>query len=391
MHVDYTEEQLALREQVRSYFAKLMTPELREKTRGMEGGATFKQVVRQMGVDGWLGVGWPREYGGQGKTAIEQQIFFEEARFSGAPIPFVTLNTVGPALMSHGSEEQKQKYLPGILAGEVHFAIGYSEPDAGTDLASLKTSAVRDGDHYVVNGTKIWTSGAGDADYVWLAVRTDPDAPKHKGITILIVDTSDPGFSYSPIEVLNGGCTYMSYYENVRVAVENVVGLENGGWTLITTQLNHERIALGAFSSYGQRMVERTIDWARSTEGPDGRPLAEEPWVQANLAEAFALVEAMKLMNWRMASDLEAGRLDPAGASAVKVYGTECLIDVHRLLIEVVGPAALLQKGSPGAELAGELEQEYRACTINTFGGGVNEVQREIVAMLGLGLPRAAR
>ncbi len=391
MHVDYTEEQLALREQVRSYFAKLMTPELREKTRGMEGGATFKQVVRQMGVDGWLGVGWPREYGGQGKTAIEQQIFFEEARFSGAPIPFVTLNTVGPAVMSHGSEEQKQKYLPGILAGEVHFAIGYSEPDAGTDLASLKTSAVRDGDHYVVNGTKIWTSGAGDADYVWLAVRTDPDAPKHKGITILIVDTSDPGFSYSPIEVLNGGCTYMSYYENVRVAVENVVGLENGGWTLITTQLNHERIALGAFSSYGQRMVERTIDWARSTEGPDGRPLAEEPWVQANLAEAFALVEAMKLMNWRMASDLEAGRLDPAGASAVKVYGTECLIDVHRLLIEVVGPAALLQKGSPGAELAGELEQEYRACTINTFGGGVNEVQREIVAMLGLGLPRAAR
>ncbi len=391
MHVDYTEEQLALREQVRSYFAKLMTPELREKTRGMEGGATFKQVVRQMGVDGWLGVGWPREYGGQGKTAIEQQIFFEEARFSGAPIPFVTLNTVGPALMSHGSEEQKQKYLPGILAGEIHFAIGYSEPDAGTDLASLKTSAVREGDHYVVNGTKIWTSGAGDADYVWLAVRTDPDAPKHKGITILVVDTSDPGFSFSPIQVLNGGCTYMSYYENVRVPVENVVGLENGGWTLITTQLNHERIALGAFSSYGQRMVERTIEWARSTAGPDGRPVAEEPWVQANLAEAFALVEAMKLMNWRMAADLEAGRLDPAGASAVKVYGTECLIDVHRLLIEVVGPGALLQKGSPGAELAGELEQEYRACTINTFGGGVNEVQREIVAMLGLGLPRAAR
>ncbi len=243
----------------------------------------------------------------------------------------------------------------------------------------------------MVNGTKIWTSGAGDADYVWLAVRTDPDAPKHKGITILIVDTSDPGFSFSRIHVLNGGCTYMSYYENVRVPVENVVGLENGGWTLITTQLNHERIALGAFSSYGQRMVERTIEWARGTAGPDGRPVADEPWVQANLAEAFALVEAMKLMNWRMAADLEAGRLDPAGASAVKVYGTECLIDVHRLLIEVVGPAALLQKGSPGAELAGELEQEYRACTINTFGGGVNEVQREIVAMLGLGLPRAAR
>jgi alkylation response protein AidB-like acyl-CoA dehydrogenase len=391
MHVDYTDEQRELRDEVRRYFAGLMTPEVRARTRAMEGGATYRQVVRQMGRDGWLGVGWPVEYGGQGKTAIEQQIFFEEARAAGAPLPFVTLNTVGPALMAHGSDEQKRRYLPGILAGEVHFAIGYSEPDAGTDLASLKTAAVREADHYVVNGTKIWTSGAEDADYVWLAVRTDPAAPKHKGITILIVDTSDPGFSCSPIEVLNGGRTYLSYYRDVHVPVQNVVGSENGGWTLITTQLNHERIALAAFSSYGQRLVERTIRWARETGGADDRPLAEEPWVQTNLAEAFALVEAMKVMNWRMAWDLEAGRLEPASASAAKVYCTECLIDVYRLLIEVVGPSALLRGGSAGEQLAGELEQEYRACTINTFGGGVNEVQREIVATLGLRLPRAAR
>jgi alkylation response protein AidB-like acyl-CoA dehydrogenase len=391
MHLEYTREQEALRAELRTYFAKLMTPEVRAKTRNLEGGNAYKEVIRRMGQDGWLGIGWPREYGGQGKTPIEQQIFVEEARRAGAPLPFVTLSTVGPALMEHGSDEHKAKYLPGILAGDIHFAIGYSEPEAGTDLASLKTAAVRDGDHYVVNGTKIWTSGAGDADYVWLACRTDPDAPKHKGITILIVPTDSPGFSCSPIGVISGGETFMSYYENVRVPVENVVGRENGGWTLITTQLNHERIGLSAFSSYGVYLLERTIDWARSTPGPDGQPIASQEWVQANLAEAWALGEAMRLMNARMGWELEEGRLSPADASAVKVYGTECLIEIYRLLVEVVGPMATLQGDTAAEELAAQLEVEYRGCTINTFGGGVNEIQREIVAMLGLGLPRAAR
>ena len=391
MYVDLTPDQRALRDELRAYFDELMTPELREKTRGMEGGSAYKQVIRQLGEDGWLGIGWPREYGGQGKTSIEQMIFFEEARRAGAPIPFVTLNTVGPALMDHGSQEHKDKYLPGILQGETHFAIGYSEADAGTDLAALKTEAVQDGDEWVINGTKIWTSSAGDADYIWLAARTDPEAKKHRGITIFIVPTTAEGFSCSPIDVLNGGHTYMSYYENVRVPAENIVGQLNGGWALITAQLNHERIGLASFSSFGIENVRRTAEWARKTEGPDGRPLAEQPWVQANLAEAFALVEAMKVMNWRMAWDLEEGRLDPAGASGVKVYGTECLIDVYRLLMEVVGPAAALQGNTEGERLAGDLETEYRGCTINTFGGGVNEVQRELVAMFGLGLPRAAR
>jgi alkylation response protein AidB-like acyl-CoA dehydrogenase len=391
MHLEYTPEQETLRAELRSYFAKLMTPAVRAKTRGLEGGDAYKQVIRQMGKDGWLGIGWPEEYGGQGKTATEQQIFVEEARRAGAPIPFVTLNTVGPALMQHGSKEHKAQYLPGIVTGEIHFAIGYSEPEAGTDLASLKTEAVLDGDHYVVNGTKSFTSGAADADYVWLACRTDPDVPKHKGITILIVPTSSPGFTSSPIGVISGGETFMTYYENVRVPVENVVGRENGGWTLITTQLNHERIGLSAFSSFGVYLLERAVEWARETIGPNDEPIASQEWVQANLAEAWALGEALRLMNARMGWELEAGRLAPADASVVKVYGTECLIEIYRLLIEVVGPAATLQ-GDPTAEdLAARLEVEYRACTINTFGGGVNEIQREIVAMLGLGLPRAAR
>lgn len=391
MHVDYTPEQKALRAELRAYFAKLVTPELRSQLHGLETSPLSKQLIRQMGRDGWLGVGWPVEYGGQGRTAIDQLIWFEEARRAGAPIPFVTLNTVGPCLMAAGSEAQKQKFLRAILAGEIHFAIGYSEPNAGTDLASLETSAVRDGDHYVVNGTKMFTSGADAADYVWLAVRTDPTVPKHKGISILIVDTKLSGFSHAPIYTVGGGHTNMTYYENVRVPVDMVVGQENQGWGLITLQLNHERIGLAAFSSYSQRLYDETVEWARKTEAEDGRPVGEKPWVQACIGEAHARLEALKIFNWRMAWELERGVLNPAMASAAKVHSTEAVIEVYRLLLEVVGMPGAMRPGSAGEVLRGELETEWRHCQINTFGGGVNEVQRELIGMFGLGLPRAAR
>ena len=195
MYVDYTDEQKALRAELRAYYEALITPEIRSRLRSMELGSAHREITRKMGEDGWLGVGWPKEWGGQGRTGIEQQIWFEETRRAGAPLPFVTINTVGPALIACGNEAQKDFFLRKILAGEIHFAIGYTEPESGTDLASLSTTAVRDGDHYVVNGTKIFTSGADGADYIWLACRTDPNAPKHRGISILIVDTSSPGFS----------------------------------------------------------------------------------------------------------------------------------------------------------------------------------------------------
>ena len=391
MHIEYTEEQRALRAELREYFARLVTPEIRPQLKGLETGPLHKRIIRQMGADGWLGVGWPKEYGGQGRTAIEQLIWFDEARRAGAPLPFVTLNTVGPCLMAAGSEAQKQKFLRGILAGEIHFAIGYSEPEAGTDLASLKTSAVRDGDHYVVNGTKMFTSGADAADYVFLAVRTDPDAKKHKGISVLIVDTQSEGFSHAPIHTVGDGHTNMTYYENVRVPVDMLVGEENAGWKLMTLQLNHERIGLAAFSGLAHKLLEDTIDWARKTEAEDGRPVADKPWVQSALGEAWARLEAMKVMNWQMAWELERGEVNPARASAAKVYSTETLIEVYQRLLEVLGPVGTIKVDSPGAVIRGEVEREWRHCQINTFGGGVNEIQREIIAMLGLGLPRAPR
>ena len=391
MYIDLTPEQKALRTTLRSYFDLLMTPERRATLKGMEGGSTYRETIRQIGKDGWLGVGWPKEYGGGGRTMVEQMIFLEEQRRSGAPFPFVTVSTVGPALMALGSEAQKAEFLPRILAGECHFSIGYSEPGAGTDLASLTTAAVRDGDDWVINGTKMFTSGANDTDYIWLATRTDPDAPKHKGITIFIVPADSKGFSASLIHTLGGSATAMSYYENVRVPKENIVGGLNGGWKLITTQLNHERIGLAAFGSVCYARTEKVIEWARDTEKPDGGRMLDLPWVRQNLAEVFARIEAMKLLNWRMAADLETGQLNPAEASAVKVYGTEVVLEVYRLLQEVVGPSSLVAAGSPAAAINGEIEYEARLATINTFGGGVNEIQREIVSMAGLHMPRVPR
>ncbi len=391
MYIDYTPQQQDLRDALRSYFAQLMTPARRAGLRGMEGGPVYRETVLQMGKDGWLGVGWPKKYGGQGRTAVEQFIFIDEVRRAGAPLPFVTLSTVGPALMSLGSEEQKAEYLPRILRGEIHFAIGYTEPEAGTDLASLATSAVKEGAEYRINGTKIFTSGANDADYIWLAARTNSEGKKHHGITIFIVDTNDPGFSSSLIHTVGNGATCMSYYQDVRVPEQNIVGGVNGGWRLITTQLNHERIGLAAYGGIAIKHFDDVVEWARETTAPDGRRMAEQPWVQISLGEAFARLEAMKVMNWRMAWELDRGEPDPARSSAVKVYGTETLIEVYRLLLGVVGAASTLRAESPGAVLEGALEVQYRACQINTFGGGVNEIQREIVSMAGLGMPRVPR
>src|SRR5438874_13002350 len=222
MRFEETPEQQTLRKELRAYFAELLTPEVRKGLGGRgESSELFRPLVRRMGEDGWLGIGWPTEYGGQGRPATDQYVFFDEVQRAGAPFPFVTLNTVGPTIMRFGAHEQKQRFLPGILRGEIHFAIGYTEPEAGTDLAALRTRATRDGDEYVVNGSKVFTSGAQDADYVWLAVRTDPDAPKHKGISILLVPTASPGFKVSPIVTVGSVVTTATFYDDVRTPVTN--------------------------------------------------------------------------------------------------------------------------------------------------------------------------
>ena len=391
MHIDYTDEQVALREELRGYFSELITKEVLEEVHELEGaGPLYHQVLRRMGSDGWLGIGWPKQYGGRERSAVEQFIFGDEVQRHGFPIPLLTLSTVGPTLMAHGTSEQKDRYLPAILRGEIHFCIGYTEPQAGTDLASLETRAVRDGDDYVVNGQKVFTSQADYADFIWTAVRTDPDAPKHQGISILIIPRDADGVSLTPIQTLGDNRVFATYLQDVRVPVGNLVGAENAGWRLITSQLNHERVSLFTVG-LTEQLLDDVTDWAARTPAPEGGTVLDRPWVRANLARVFSGVELLRLFNWRQAWNIEAGGLPPSEASAVKVYGSRFYIEANRLLMEVVGPGATLQKGSPRAALAGRIERFYRQTLVLTSGGGANEVQRDIIAMAGLGMPRSRR
>src|SRR3954462_8555432 len=284
MRIAYTPEQEALRDELRAYFTELMTPEVEaEVASGDTGGPACLAAVRKMGADGWLGIGWPKEYGGQGRSDIEQFIFSDEAWRSGAPLPFLTIKTVGKTIMEVGTQAQKDTFLHKILRGELHFSIGYTEPGAGTDLASLRTTAVKDGDEWKINGQKIFTSLASYADYIWLAARTDPDAPKHRGITIFAVPTSDPGFSYSKISTMVNASTFNTFYDDVRVPDSAIIGELNRGWDLIVNQLNYERVGL-APPGMMERNYEQTLEYARATRLPDGRRVIDQEWVQMNLA-----------------------------------------------------------------------------------------------------------
>ncbi|MET8776070.1 acyl-CoA dehydrogenase family protein [Nocardia sp. NPDC050713] len=386
MFIDLTAEQRALRDELRAYFADLVTPEEEAEMAVNRHGDAYRAVVRRMGRDGRLGVGWPKEYGGQGFGPVEQQIFFNEAVRADVPLPLVTLLTVGPTLQSFGTEAQKKKFLPGILSGDIHFAIGYSEPEAGTDLASLRTSAVRDasGD-WIVNGQKIFTTGAHEADYVWLACRTGSVESRHRGITILIVDTKDPGYSWTPIITCDGAHhTNATYFDNVRVPADMLVGEENRGWRLITTQLNHERVSLGP-SGKIEQLYDRVRDWARP------RGLLVEPDVRRSLGRMHAMVRLNELLNWQVAATVDGDQSQViADASATKVFSTESLQEAGRLAEELVG-----RHGDPAepatAELLTWLDRRTKQNLVVTFGGGVNEIMRELVATAGLNLPRVPR
>jgi acyl-CoA dehydrogenase len=389
MHIDYTPEQAALRGELREYLTGLVTPEYEAELSETEGGGPlYTKVVRQLGADGWLGIGWPREYGGQGRSPVEQFIFFDEASRAGILLPTLTINAVGPTLMAYGTPEQKATLLPRILRGECHFAIGYTEASAGTDLASLRTRAVRDGDEWVIDGAKLFTSQASYADYIWLAARTDAEAPKHKGISIFMVDTRLPGYKLTPIETMGDVRTNATYYEDVRVPASALVGELHGGWWLITTQLNHERVALMPVG-WVDRLLEDVRRWATETRLADGRRVIDQAWVQLHLARVHAKLEVLKLMNWQQACSMANGTLNYAEASTVKVFGSEFYVEAYQLLLEVIGQAGYLKKGSPDVVVRGRLERMYRATLILTFGGGTNEVQRDIIAMGALGMPRA--
>ncbi len=389
MHCQFTPAQKALRDEIRGYFARLITPDLKEALRVHAATPVYKQVIRQIGQDGYLAVGWPREYGGRGYGPMEQLIFVQEALRAGAPIPFVTLSTLGPTLMVHGSPAQKERLLPGIASGELHFAIGYTESGAGTDLASLKTRATVEDDGFRVSGSKIYTSHAEGADYIWLAARTDPASKSHRGISILLVDTRAKGFSLTPMETVAGMHTNVTYYDEVHVPRDMLVGELHGGWKLITSQLNYERIGIAARGVYGEQLYRRALHWARETH--QGRRPIDEPAVQQLLAGVYARLETLRLLNLRLAWGLDGAQPDPAYACAAKVQGVETLVTVCRDLLQALGLGGLVRHGSACALIAGDVEALYRRIQINTYGGGSGEVMREMVATRGLNMPRTLR
>jgi alkylation response protein AidB-like acyl-CoA dehydrogenase len=387
MHLAYTAEQEALRTQLRAYFAELMTPEVEAEVAGGDtGGPHCLEAVRKMGRDGWLGIGWPTEYGGQGRSLVEQFIFYDESWRALAPIPALTIKAIAHTIMAFGSEEQKRFFLPRILRGELHFAVGYTEPQSGTDLASLQTKAVRDGDDWVITGQKIYTSLAGYADYIWLAARTDPDAPKHKGISIFAVPTKAAGFSHSIIHTLVDSGTTNTFYDGVRVPASALIGEVNKGWKLITNQLNYERVAI-APPGMVEKVYEDTVRWAAETRLSDGRRVIDQEWVRVNLARVYARLEFLKLVNWKAVT---AASVSPADSSATKVFGTEFFCEAYRLLLEVFGSRGAV-RGTADAPLRGRLERAYQGTLFLTFGGGTNEVQRDLIALFGLGMPRIPR
>lgn len=388
MFVELTDEQRALRDELREYFAALLTPAERATLLVDRDGGVYREVLRRLGRDKWLGVGWPVEYGGRGLGDVEQQIFVNEAARADIPLPSVALQTVGPTLQTYGTDEQKERFLSGILAGELDFAIGYTEPEAGTDLAALRTTAVRDGDHYRVNGQKIFTTGGHSADYIWLACRTGTRESRHRGISILIVDTSDPGYSWTPI-ITSDGAHHVNatYYDDIRVPVSMLVGEENRGWRLITTQLNHERVMLGPAGRLAM-LYDRVRDWAAERKDPDGVRLLDRPDVRRVLARTYAHLRANELLNWQVAA--ASGDRDVADASATKVFGANAAQWIGRQLDEVVA-----RHGDPAdpetERLLRWLDVQCRRNVVLTFGGGVDEIQRELIAQMGLGLPRVPR
>jgi alkylation response protein AidB-like acyl-CoA dehydrogenase len=395
MKIGYTSEQQALKEKVARYMKEIMTADLIEEKKDPQyfegGGPIFREKMLKMGREGWLGLGWPEALGGKAIGPMEQHIFTEEVMAAGFSYPFLTVDTVGPMLAQHGSEFIQETVVKEILKGKVIIAVGYSEPGAGTDLASLKTRADRDGDDWIINGQKVWTSLGHFADYVWLAARTnhDPSIKKHKGITIFLVPTSFEGFACTPIHTL-GMRTNATYYQDIRVPDKYRIGEIDGGWKLITGQLNRERLSI-VNPGMVTGLFEQVCQWCAETRDSSGEPLIKTPWIKENLARTATELETLKLLIWKQAWAMQNGNPEMAASSAAKVYGSEFFVEAYRRMLEVIGQAGTLTRDSKGALLQGKLEHRYRVASVLTFGGGTNEIQRDIIAAAGLWLPRAAR
>lgn len=377
MRFTFTPEQDTFRQDLRGF--------LRDEIGGRASEGTFDQAFsKKLAQRGWIGLAWPTEYGGRGLGSIEQMIYTEEMILHDAPrgFHFAAERQVGPSVIRHGTEEQKRRWLPAIMQADVSFALGLSEPESGSDLASVKTRAVRDGDDYVVNGQKIWTSGGHLADHIWLVVRTDPDAPKHKGISCLMADLKAPGVTVRPLYDMTFGHHFNEvFFEDVRVPVDRRVGDENMGWYILAEHLDFERSGIERLVDL-ERLFRRVMDEARRRAAAGTLPNA----VRAKLAELSIEVEVGRLMCYRVAWLQSVGRVPNHEASLSKVFGTEWSQRMVAAAMNLLGmEGAAMHEGT----LADDVRHGYLNAVSRTIAGGTSEIQRNIMATRGLGLPRS--
>lgn len=390
MDFNLSPEQERFSEEFKAYLEAHITPEIQaelDKLQHTERGSVYKDFIRQMGADGWLGIGWPEKYGGKGKTQLEQYIFYEICEYYDLSLPVMALNAVGPTVMKFGTEEQKKAILPRTLAGDMEIAIGYTEPNAGSDLLSLETTAIRDGDEYIISGQKIFTTNAHIADYLWLAARTDPDiSKKQHGISVFLIPMDTPGIKIQPMELMAEGRNNSIFFDDVRIPASCLVGAENKGWHYISYQLNLERVALAPCSKIRRNLTEVT-EWARETT-VNGRRVIDEPWVKRRIAALTADVDVLQMLNFQVAWMATVGKQPFAEASALKAYGTTLGVRAAYELFEILGMGGQLCSGSKWVPLKGRIEHAIKFSLILIFGGGALEIQKNLIATLGLGMPR---
>jgi len=387
MDFHFTPEQEAFRREIREFLDRNLTPETREEYDTTHTpGPLSKALLRKIGAQGWLGMGWPTDYGGQGRSMMDQLVFYEELEREHVHYGDLTITSLAMALIRIGSEAQKREYLPRILRGELSICLGYTEPGAGSDLASLRTRAVRDGDFYIINGQKVYTTGAHYSSHIWLLARTDPQAKKHKGVSLFLFPLDTPGITIRPLYTMEGIRTNEVFFEDVRVPAACMVGKENTGFYGAAVALDYERVFMGR--PYGvRRALDQLIAFCK-TFLVDGRPLFEQPIVQDRLVRFHIDVERLRLLNYRVAWMIEKGLVPTAEASAQKVIAAELTQQLADQGLQMMGPYAQLRRECPRAPAGGQIQQAWLLSILLRFGGGTNDIQRDIIAQRGLGLPR---
>jgi alkylation response protein AidB-like acyl-CoA dehydrogenase len=390
MEFAFTPEQEAFRDQVRSFIKESWTPPPPTARAGDDvTNAAERDYEKRLVSKGWLTMAWPKEYGGLAASHLEQLIFREESAYAGAPGGGGQgISMVGPCLMVHGTDAQKREHLPRIASAEVLWGQGFSEPGSGSDLASLQTRALRDGDDFVINGQKIWTSGAHHADWFHVLTRTNPDAPKHRGISYFLVNAKSPGITIRPLINMLGDHEFNEvFFEDVRVPAANMMGEENRGWYVATTLLDFERSGV-TWSASGRRQVEELVAYATTTRGPSGR-LIDNPSLRNGLANLCVEVEISRLLSYQVVWMQSKGKIPNYEASMSKAFGSELGQRIANFGMKLIGLGSQrIDSNDAGAPLGGAFGRAYMRSVPGTIAAGTSEIQRNIIATRGLGLPR---